>query len=400
MTNNDRQPLSVSQLTGRIKAMLEGGFPSVLVQGELSGCKLHSSGHFYFTLKDEGAALSGVMWRSRVSGLQLVPKDGMKVVVSGKITVYEPRGNYQIDAASIRPVGVGELQEAFERLKAKLAAEGLFDQSRKKKLPRYPSRIGIVTSPTGAAFQDVLKVLSRRFPLVEVVLSPAQVQGAGAAEQIARAIGELNRLGGIDLMIVGRGGGSIEDLWAFNEEVVARAIAASKVPVVSAVGHEVDFTIADFVSDLRAPTPSAAAEMVVPDGAEVLENLSNMAYTLKETMMTSLEDRQVFIRHILKSHAFNRPLDLLHRYSQRVDELERSAGMASEHALAVARLRCEGLSQRLASLDARAVLRRGFAMVYRKGSLLTSAAAARPGDRLDVRLADGDIHSIVTPNGG
>ena len=395
-SKGERAILSVSELTRQIRRVMETGFPGVTVQGELSGCKLHTSGHFYFTLKDEGAALAGVMWRSRTGGLTFDPKDGMKVIVTGRITVYEVRGNYQIDATAIRPLGAGELQLAFERLKARLMAEGLFDEARKKPLPPFPERIGIVTSATGAALHDMLTVLRRRFPGLTVILNPARVQGAGAGEDVARAIGEFNAYGGVDVLIVGRGGGSIEDLWAFNEEVVARAIAASRIPVVSAVGHEVDFTIADFVADLRAPTPSAAAELVVRSRAELLETLGEMAYTLRDTMLRFVEDRQVSVRHILKSHAFNRPLDLLRRFSQRADELERTMTMAAGHAVALARSRQEGLARRLESLDHRAVLRRGFAMVFRNGALITSSAAARVGDRLDVRLADGDIHSVVT----
>ncbi len=260
----EKQVLSVSDITRQIKNSLELRFPRVWIQGEISNFKRHTSGHLYFTLKDEGAQISATMWRSRAGTLLFGPEDGMKVIARGGITVYPPRGSYQIDVDQLTPLGVGELQIAFERLKQKLVAEGLFDEGRKRPLPELPSRIGIITSETGAALHDIRTVLNRRFPAIEVLLIPVRVQGPGAAEEIASAVKDMNRYGKIDVMIVGRGGGSLEDLWAFNEEIVARAIYASEIPVVSAVGHEIDFTIADFVADLRAPTPSAAAEMVVP----------------------------------------------------------------------------------------------------------------------------------------
>jgi len=271
---------TVTELTRRIKQVLEAGFTSVVVVGEISNLKQHSSGHVYFTLKDENSQLSAVLWRSRVQHVAVMPRDGMKVIVSGRITVYEVRGTYQIDVASISPLGAGELQMAFERLKEKLAAEGLFQRDRKKPLPEYPERIGIVTSRTGAVLHDMVHVFRRRFPALTLVLVPVRVQGAGAAEEIARAVRDLNACGTVDVIIVARGGGSLEDLWAFNEEVVARSIVSSRIPVVSAVGHEVDFTIADFVADLRAPTPSAAAEIVVKDRTAVLEILRDFVYTM------------------------------------------------------------------------------------------------------------------------
>ncbi|MEK7671074.1 MAG: exodeoxyribonuclease VII large subunit, partial [Bacteroidota bacterium] len=240
----ERKVLTVTELTKRIKQTLETGFSSVTIEGEISNFKFHSSGHMYFALKDSGATISAVIWRSRVPFLSFTPEDGMKVVATGRITVYEVRGNYQIDITSMRPLGVGELQVAFEKLKRKLAAESLFDEEHKKPLPEFPERIGIVTSETGAALQDMLHILRRRFPAVEVILYPVRVQGAGAGNEIAQAIADFNRFGEVDVLIVGRGGGSLEDLWAFNEEVVARAIYKSKIPIISAVGHEIDFTIA------------------------------------------------------------------------------------------------------------------------------------------------------------
>jgi exodeoxyribonuclease VII large subunit len=262
---------TVSELTRRITDLLETRFDQVTVQGEISGWNRAASGHTYFSLKDENALLSAVLWRSRTVGFPI--RDGMKVIASGRITVYGPRGQYQLDCQSLVPLGQGELQLAFEQLKARLHAEGLFDQERKKPLPLYPGRIGVVTSRTGAAIRDIVTTLRRRMPSVQVVLRPALVQGAGAAEDIALAIRQLNDLGDIDLLIVGRGGGSIEDLWAFNEEAVARAIHESRLPVISAVGHETDFTIADFVADVRAATPTAAAEIAVRNAEELIDML-------------------------------------------------------------------------------------------------------------------------------
>src|ERR1041384_4171807 len=298
----ERTILSVSELTRRIKGTLERGFTSVAVEGELSNFKHHSSGHFYFTIKDENAQIQGVMWRSRALTLAFTPQDGMKIIARGRVTVYEIRGVYQIDVADLRPLGTGELQLAFERLKQKLAALGYFETRRKKPIPRFPSRIGLVTSPTGAAIRDIVNIVSRRWPLSELILFPVSVQGAGAAAEIAGAVREFNSLKKVDVMIVGREGGSLEDLWAFNEEVVADAIFHSAIPVISAVGHEIDFTISDFVADLRAPTPSAAAELVVPNRAEMVEVVRNYCYTIQKYAIERLSSEREKITGIMRSY--------------------------------------------------------------------------------------------------
>src|SRR3990172_9779705 len=320
----DGKILTVSELTRMIKGSLEESFPHVWLQGEISNFKRHTSGHLYFTLKDEGAQISGVMWRSRAENLLFSPEDGMEVQARGAITVYPPRGNYQIDVVRMLPVGIGELQLAFEQLKRKLEAEGLFDPAKKKPIPEFPHAIGVITSPTGAALQDIRSVLERRQPSVEVVVLPVRVQGPGAAEEIAVAIREMNQYGDIDVLIIGRGGGSLEDLWAFNEEVVARAIYQSSIPVISAVGHEIDFSISDFVADLRAPTPSAAAEIAVRDRSEILDILGNYCYSMKQNMTERVKTFRDRIGSLLASYSFNRPKDLLLQYSQRIDEIERS----------------------------------------------------------------------------
>jgi exodeoxyribonuclease VII large subunit len=392
----DGPPTTVTVLTRRIKQSLETSFPSVLVQGELSNCKLHTSGHFYFVLKDESAQIAGVLWRSRVGGLSFSPQDGMKVVVTGRVTVYEVRGAYQLDASSIRPVGVGELQQAFEELKRRLDAEGLFALEHKRPLPEFPARIGIVTSPTGAALQDMLRVLRKRFPAVEVVLAPARVQGAGAAAEIAAAIRDCNALGGIDVLIVGRGGGSLEDLWAFNEEVVARAIAASRIPVVSAVGHEVDVTIADFVADERAPTPTAAAARVVPDRRVLLDNLRDSWYSMHENVRQLISRRRETVRHFLTSYGFNRPLDVQRRHAQRLDELQRTMVTAAGHRVGMAGARVQAVQQRLAALDPERVLHRGYALVLKEGTIVSTRTALHPDDDIDIRFHDGTVSSRVS----
>ena len=391
----EKTVLTVTDITRQIKFSLETKFPRVCIQGEISNFKLHSSGHLYFTLKDEGAQISGLMWRSRVGSLPILPEDGMKVIARGSITVYPPRGNYQIDCDQIQPLGVGELQLAFERLKKKLAEEGLFDPEHKRPIPEYPERIGIVTSQTGAALQDIRSVLERRFPSIELILKPVRVQGTGAAQEIADAIGEMNEYGEIDVLIVGRGGGSLEDLWPFNEEVVARAIYNSKIPVISAVGHEIDFSISDFVADLRAPTPSAAAELAVKDRSELIEVLGNMWYTIRRAVENELESLKNSIGGLLTSYAFNRPKDLLRESSQRVDELERNLASAFSHSITFSRQGHRTLEQRLESLSPHAVLSRGYTIIRKSGRVVTSVRGLNQGDVATIQFHDGEKKTRV-----
>ncbi len=394
----EKNVLSVSEITRQIKFSLENHFQRVWVEGEISNRKLHTSGHLYFTLKDEGAQISATMWRNRVAHLLFTPEDGMKVIARGAITVYPPRGNYQIDVDQLQPVGLGELQVAFERLKQRLAAEGLFDQERKRPIPEFPQRIGIITSETVAALQDIRSVLSRRMPSVEVILLPVRVQGPDAAEEISGAIAEMNSYENVDVMIVGRGGGSLEDLWAFNEEIVARAIAASRIPIISAVGHEIDFSIADFVADLRAPTPSAAAELVVRSRTELLEVLRNLCYTMRESVeqyVTTGEDR---VQNLISSYSFNRPVDLMRESRQRIDEFERSLSSSFSHALKLAERRHDGTRQRLEALSPRAALKRGYTMVRRNGVLISSSHLLHDGDEATIQFHDGSVRTKVDRN--
>lgn len=390
------QLLTVSDLTRRIKRTLETGFSSLSVQGEISNFKWHTSGHLYFTLRDEYAQISAVMWRSRAADLQFVPEDGMRVVVSGRLNIYEIRGIYQVEVYGMRPLGLGELQLAFEQLKNKLAAEGLFNPDRKRPLPEYPSAIGLVTSHEGAALQDIIHVLRRRFPPVEVVLNPVRVQGTGAAAEIAEAIRDLNSYGNVDVVIVARGGGSLEDLWAFNEESVARAIASSEIPVVTGVGHEIDFTIADFVADVRAPTPSAAAELVVPDRRAVLDIVHNYWYTMHEFLHNMLNSQRNRVQHLLNSYSFNKPLELLRRENQRVDELQRTLSRSVSHCLQLAQTRVHTAEHRLAALRPQSVLKRGYAIVSKGDHLVGSKSELVPDDRITILFHDGKVRSTVT----
>jgi exodeoxyribonuclease VII large subunit len=392
----EQTPLSVSALTQRIKLSLERAFPSLAIVGELSNVKLHTSGHLYFTLKDESAQVSGVMWRSRVPSLKFKPADGMKVVVQGRITVYEVRGTYQIDITSMRTLGAGDLQMAFEELKRKLMEEGLFATDRKRALPAYPECIGIITSPTGAVLHDMLHVFKRRYPVASLIFRPTRVQGSGAAQDIAAALAEMNKLGGMDLIILARGGGSLEDLWPFNEEVVARAIAGSRIPVISGVGHEVDFTIADFVADLRAPTPTAAAEMAVPDRRAIIELLENSRYTMAQALENRISLQRRHIQQLLKSYAFNRPVDLLGRHSQHLDELTRSMSTSLAHRYELTAARLKGLGERLFGLDPRMVLKRGYAIVRKNGVITGVRSDLKVRDGVEIEFADGNVRSTIT----
>ncbi len=385
----------VSELTREIKQLLESSFPRLWVEGEISNFKRHSSGHLYFTLKDEQAQINCAMWRYRAQSLLYRLEDGMKVLVQGDLQVYERGGTYQIIVQDIQPAGIGALQLAFEQLKKKLFAEGLFDEAHKKPIPQYPERVGVVTSPTGAAIRDIISVIRRRFPGTEILLYPVRVQGDGAAEEIAAAIRHFNEYGKVDVLIVGRGGGSLEDLWAFNEEVVARAIFASKIPVVSAVGHEIDFSIADFVADRRAPTPSAAAEMVVKDRKELAGTLAYYREKLFQEVIRKIHLYQEQIQKYRRSYAFRRPEDLLYQKMQRLDELSRKITLAMSHQLSVRKQHLERLRSQLRALSPAAVLQRGYSICYKDGKVVKDVAQVQVLDMVQVKLARGQFISQV-----
>jgi len=388
---------SVTEITREIRVVLEESLPIVWVMGEISNFRLHTSGHMYFSLKDESAQIPCVMWRERNRSLYFTPQDGMKVLAQGGVTVYEKRGYYQLEVFQLQPAGVGELQLAFERLKQRLRAEGLFDEARKKPLPLYPERIGIVTSPDGAAIRDLVSILRRRFPPVEIILNPVRVQGDGAAEEIARAIDEFNAYGEVDLLIVGRGGGSLEDLWAFNEEVVARAISRSTLPVISAVGHEVDFSISDFVADLRAPTPSAAAELAVRSREEILAEIRGQATKMYRLLANRLEFYRARLERLERSYGFRRPEDALKQLSQRLDEMTRFLETTFTHRLQRARGQVESLTKRLNSLSPFAILERGYSICYRASDqkIVKRAVDVAPKEAIEVQLHQGRLFGAV-----
>ncbi|MFQ5706270.1 MAG: exodeoxyribonuclease VII large subunit [bacterium] len=387
----EKQYYTVSEITREIKYLLEVTLPEIWVQGEISNFTHHSSGHMYFSLKDDKAQISCVMWRSRNHSLFFTPQDGMKVLVHSRVTVYEKRGSYQLDVDQINPAGVGELQLAFEQLKNRLREEGLFSEEFKKPIPEFPQRIGIVTSPTGAAIRDLVTVLQRRFPAVEIVINPVRVQGEGAAPEIARAIDEFNAFGNVDVLIVGRGGGSLEDLWAFNEEVVARAVFRSQIPVISAVGHEVDFTICDFVADLRAPTPSAAAELAVHSRDELMRLLARDRQKLIDSVETMVRSRRDKLQNIRDSYAFRQPLDAMKQHLQRLDEVTRNLTTHMAHAQAMAGEKLHGLTQRLALLDHRGVLKRGYSVCYSREDrqIVKRARDLSVDDEIEIEFYEG-----------
>ncbi len=352
----DRRALTVSELTARIRDLLAKNLTDLTVEGEISNCRPAQSGHLYFTLKDEKAQVRCVWFKQQMRGLKFRPEDGLKVSVRGSVGVYEARGEYQIYVESMEPVGRGALQLAFEQLKKRLEAEGLFDARRKKPLPVLPSRIGLITSPTGAAVRDVLRILRRRFPNVHLTLFPVRVQGDGSANEIVKAIKYFNQQELVEVLIVGRGGGSMEDLWAFNEEIVARAIFESKVPVISCVGHETDFTIADFVADVRASTPSAAAEIVVQTRREFDKHIARMLETLGEQIRYRILVRSRRVHELAGRRGFRRPLDLLRQQRQRADELTARVALGLKARLEQSRKRFTAAHLRIASFDFRVKL--------------------------------------------
>ena len=442
-----RRVYTVSELTSGIRALVESTFGEVWIEGEISNCKVWNTGHMYFTLKDGAAQIKAVMFRTAVRYLRFTPEDGLHVVARGRLSVYEPKGEYQIVCEHMEPHGLGALQLAFDQMKKKLQAEGLFDAARKRPLPALPRRIGIVTSLDGAALRDILKVLRRRAPNASVLIRPARVQGEDAAADVATALRMIARVPGIDVIIVGRGGGSIEDLWAFNEERVARAIVRSPVPVISAVGHETDVTIADFVADLRAPTPSAAAEMVVAAKDEFCSRIDRLTGRLRAAAHADLQRRRTAV-HVLASrrglagfqgrvalrgrhaaelthalrHAIRASIEgrargyrtLRQRLEQR-DLARHLASMRARLASATARLsgaadrdrhradaRFRALAGRLENLSPLAVLGRGYAVCWNadKTAIIRSAESVNSGDVVQVTLASGEIGCRVVSTAG
>ncbi len=390
---------SVTDLTHYVRDLLESDYnlQDVWVSGEVSNFSKPRSGHVYFTLKDAKASLRCVMWRNAAARLRFLPKNGDAIEVHGKLSVYEASGQYQLYADTIRQTGEGALYQQYLRRKAKLEAEGLFDEARKRALPAWPRRIGVVTSPTGAALQDMLNTIRRRFPLVEVVLAPTPVQGDAAPPGIVAGILTLNQVAAPDVILVARGGGSIEDLWAFNDEFVARAIAGSAAPIITGVGHETDFTIADFAADLRAPTPTAAAELATPDQADLRQTLAEMSGALSRSLEVAIASHRWSLSDLQLRLRGRSPRLWLQNDAQRLDELSRRTAMALSHTLQLRRSRLKGLRQQLGALNPLAILQRGYAVVTGPdGSIVRTVGQAAPGEQIRVQVSDGIFGAQIT----
>ena len=412
------EPLTVSALTAQIKEILEDQVGEVSVQGEISNLRHQSSGHYYFTLKDEGSQIPCALFKGSAGRLAVAPKDGAKVVAGGELSVYAPRGAYQLIVRSLEPVGKGDLHQRFEELKRKLQGEGLFEESRKRSIPEFVRRVGMITSPTGAAVRDAIHVLQRRCPRIGITVFGVKVQGEGSAEEVADAIGEMGKRD-FDVLLVVRGGGSLEDLWAFNEEVVARAVAASPVPVISGVGHETDFTICDFVADLRAPTPSVAAEMVSRPDEDWGEEVRAWGDRLGEATVEFLQEKKRRVTDLAGSYVFREPRKMVEMSGQRVDELAvqllrglesgwryrkqyvegllgRWAALRPERRFRELSLRVQAAADRLRAMGPEETLKRGYALIQTPdGKLIRKAKAARDQGDLVVRFVDGKVEVKV-----
>lgn len=388
---------TVSEITREIRTSLEHDFSNIKIVGEISNVRKPSSGHVYLTLKDGKSQLQAVIFRNAANKIKFELSDGIEVISFGSITVYEPRGQYQLIIDKIEPKGIGALQLAFQQLKEKLEKEGLFDRSHKKYLPFIPQKIGIVTSPTGAAIKDILNIIDRRFANVEILLHPVKVQGEGAAEEIAGAIVELNRTLDIDVIIVGRGGGSLEDLWAFNEEIVARSIYNSRIPIISAVGHEIDITITDLVADRRALTPSEAGELVVPRKDLLLNILEKLKARLFQSLQTKLQLSKEKLTRIANSYAMKQPFDKLRRLQQRLDEFVQRLNINVTHTLKTEREKLAGIAGKLESLNPLSVLGRGYTITTRdeNNKSLREVMDLNKGDKIKTKFFKGSVISAV-----
>lgn len=348
------------------------------------------------SLKDEGGLVKAVMFRAYASKLQFKPENGMKVIVKARVSLYEKDGSFQIYIEEMQPDGAGALQIAFEQLKARLAAEGLFDENRKKPIPRYPTRVGVITSPTGAAVRDILNVTGRRYPLATILFCPVLVQGEGAPPQLVAALEQLNTRQAADVIIIGRGGGSIEELWAFNDERVARAVAASRIPVISAVGHETDFTICDFVADLRAPTPSAAAELAVPDQQQLKLRVAQMQTAAQRAVEHTISNNSKMLATLMSKRCLATPLFYVEEQAMRLDYVTRAFANAAQVQVARAQRRLAGAAGKLDALSPLKVLSRGYSIAYKGAHVVKSTADVEAGDTLTVRLSDGMVDCVAT----
>jgi exodeoxyribonuclease VII large subunit len=396
MQTEELPVISVTELVTAMKEVIETALPQCVVEGELSNCRRSPAGHWYLTLKDDNAEISAVIWKSTAQRLRFVPADGLKVLATGSLQVYVTKGTCQFSISRLQPQGTGALELAFRQLREKLAAEGLFESSRKRPLPRIPSRIALITSPTGAAVRDMIQVITRRWPPADIVIVPVRVQGEGAAEDISRALGFVHRLPGVDVVITGRGGGSLEDLWCFNTELVARAIAACKVPVISAVGHEIDVSIADLVADRRALTPSEAGELVVPAADELRQALRQSAERLRRTLLMKLDRCRLQLAALKSRTLLQRPENLLLRRRQDCDLLGERLTRGLQLMLERRRHQLGKLAATLQALSPLQVLARGYSLTQTlSGEILQDASTVKPGDQLITRLKSGSIQSVV-----
>lgn len=389
--NEEKQIFTVSELTQSIKFVLESAFDNISVEGEISNFKSHISGHWYFNLKDENAVINCTMWRGFNNYVFFTPQDGMKIVVTGKLTVYPPRGSYQIDVRSMKPAGEGELQAAFERLKQKLKSEGLFDVERKRAIPFFPNKIGIVTAIDGAAIRDMISVAERRFPIVELVIIPTKVQGSGAAEDIVDSLNKLNKIKDIDVIILARGGGSIEDLWAFNEEIVARAIYKSRIPVITGIGHEIDFTIADFVSDLRAPTPSVAMELATPDSQELINAINFAIEKMEESIIEKIQQYRQRIDDVIESYMFRYPLEKVRNFYQKIDNLFYKISHQIDKKILLAEKETQKYFSIINSYDIEKTLKKGFALIRQDDKFVTRKQMYLTSKPVIIKFYDGEV---------
>ena len=392
---------SVTELSSEIKYLLEAGFPYVWVEGEISSLRQPISGHVYFNLKDAESQIRVVLFRNVARGLKFKLEDGVNVILAGRVSAYQSRSEYQVIGQKIEPRGLGALQAAFEELKRKLLAEGLFASERKRSIPYLIRRLAVVTSPTGAAVRDILQVLQRRNPSIKVVIYPALVQGKEAVAEIVKGIWELNRLAGFDAIILARGGGSLEDLWAFNEEAVARAIAGSAIPIISAIGHEVDYTISDFVADLRAPTPSAAAEIISLHREETFVMVATYFQRMAYLVRNQLKEGNQRLEAIKGRSGFQRPADLLLTFGQRIDELSERMARSENSLLEKARKTWESLGRHLSGLSPLAVLERGYSitLIHPEGKVVKDAESVDLNQTIVTRLAKGRLISRITERG-
>lgn len=391
-----RKVLTVTELNRRIKGMLELNVGSVWVAGEISNLRLYDSGHRYFTLKDKDCQVRAVLFAGTASRVKFELKDGMEVILHGRVTLYENSGQYQIIASSMEPKGVGALQLAFEQLKEKLYKEGFFDESRKRPLPFMPHMVGVVTSPSGAAIHDILNGINMRFPETHVLIYPSRVQGEGSAEEIAEGIKYLNSIEDVEVIIIGRGGGSIEDLWSFNTEIVARAVHASEAPVVSAVGHEIDITISDLVADARAQTPTKAAELVVPLRQELFDRLDDCKAEMQALLKEKLQEHKVGLKQFEKRLALKSPMEIVRQFQQRLDDRGERLKLAVINILKSGKSSVSAAAGRLEAINPLKILARGYSVTMKDDKILVSSGQVKAGDKIKTRLSDGEIVSEVT----